>query len=462
MKLSCVILAAGSGTRMKSSLPKVLHKVCGIPMIQSVVMTASRLNPERIVVVAGKHIDLIKDAVSDEKTSFALQAEPKGTGHALICARKELGDFKGTLLVLNGDTPLLSHQTIRKFLSLHRKKKNAVSVLSFVADNPAEYGRIIRDHRRAVVSITENKDADTEQKKINEVNSGVYAIEHGALPLLDEIRVNKKKKEYFLTDIMALGFRKGYRVEAYCIGEETEFMGINTRKELARASDVMRKNIIAGLTDKGVFFMDPDSVFIHPGARIGQDTTIYPNVHIEGNTTIGKGSVVYPNVRILNSRIGNRATIKDATLIEHSLIKDNASVGPFAHLRPGSEVGTGAKVGNFVELKKAVIGKGSKASHLSYIGDAKIGKGVNIGAGTITCNYDGISKHLTVISDGVFIGSDTQLVAPVKVGKGAYIGAGSTITKDVPPGSLSLSRTPQRNIMKWASRRQKKTRRTKP
>ncbi len=461
MKVSCVILAAGSGTRMKSSVPKVLHRVCGIPMIQSVVMTASGLRPEHIIIVAGRHFDRIKEAVSGSNISFALQSEPKGTGHALSCARKALGDFQGTVIVLNGDTPLINPRTISKFLSLHRKRKNAVSVISFIAADPAEYGRIIRNSSGTAVSITENKDADHEQKKICEVNSGIYAIEHTALHLLDEIRMNAGKKEYYLTDIISLSARRGYRTEAFCIGQEDEFMGVNTRQELFRASEVMRKNTVDALADKGVIFMDPGSVFIHPCCRIGQDTTIYPNVHIEGRTTIGKGSVVYPNVRIIDSRIGNGVAIKDSSVIECSQVRDKASVGPFAHLRPGSDIGPGAKVGNFVEMKKAVIGRGSKASHLSYIGDAKVGKGVNIGAGTITCNYDGMNKHLTVIRDGVFIGSDSQLVAPVKVGKGAYIGAGSTITKDVPSGSLALSRAPQRNIMKWAKKRMKKNRSTR-
>jgi len=454
---ACVILAAGLGKRMKSGVPKVLHEICGAPMLESVISAARRVNAEKVVVVAGRHIDSIRRSVGAADVFFVLQKEAKGTGHALLCARRALGDFQGTVVVLNGDSPLVEHETIKKFLRLHRRDRNALSVISFISKDPKDYGRIIRDGSGGVSAIIEEKDAEPIQKKICEVNSGVYALSGDALSLLDAIRMNRAKGEYYLTDIVTEAAKRGLKAFAYCIGTEEEFMGVNTREELARASLLMRRRISKKWSERGVTFLDADSVFIHAGVSIGRDSVIYPNVHLEGHVKIGRGTTIFPNVRIVNAQIGSGVVIKDSSLIEDSKVKDRASVGPFAHLRPGSEVGTGARVGNFVELKKAVIGRESKASHLSYLGDAVIGRGVNIGAGTITCNYDGVKKHRTVLGDGVFVGSDTQFVAPVKVGRGAYIGAGSTITEDVPAGALALSRTRQKNIRGWANRGRKGT-----
>jgi bifunctional UDP-N-acetylglucosamine pyrophosphorylase/glucosamine-1-phosphate N-acetyltransferase len=455
MKTACVILAAGLGTRMNSELPKVLHRICGMPMIRYVLDTAGKLRPDKTVVVAGKHLGAMRDALAQAGLSFALQEKPKGTGHALRCASRELKGFKGDIVVMNGDTPLLEPDTIKKFLALHRKNGNSLSVLSFSTAFPAGYGRIVRDASGNVLSIVEEKDAGEDVKLIKEVNSGVYAVNNIALSLLDRIKKNRAKGEYYLTDIVALASGKGLKTSAYCIGTEEDFMGVNTREELNRASLLMRQKIVTALIRTGVNVLDPRSVHIHSGVSVDKDTTIYPNVYLEGNTVIGKGSTIFPNVRILDSRIGSCVVILDSTVIEGSVIRDRASVGPFARIRPGSEVGVEARIGNFVELKKSVIGKGTKASHLSYLGDTSIGNEVNIGAGTITCNYDGRQKHLTTIEDGVFIGSDSQLIAPVKVGKGAYIGAGSTITMDVPPGALAISRAEQRNIKDWAKKRVK-------
>jgi bifunctional UDP-N-acetylglucosamine pyrophosphorylase/glucosamine-1-phosphate N-acetyltransferase len=453
MSAACVILAAGLGTRMKSGVPKVLHRICGVTMLDSVVGAAGKVNPERVVVVAGAYIDEIKKSLEAEEVVFAHQKEAKGTGHALMCARAALRDFRGTVVVLNGDTPLIGHATIKRFLRLHLKGKNAVSVLSFRAKHPEGYGRIVRDAAGRVSAIVEEKDADPAQKRICEVNSGVYAFEYGALALLDSLRMNRAKGEYYLTDVVAEAAKRGIGPSAYCIGAEEEFMGVNTREELALAALLMRESIVKKWAGRGINFIDPGSVFIHAGVSIGRDATIYPNVHLEGRTRIGSGATIFPNVRILDSEIGPGAVIKDSTVIEDSKVMDRAAVGPFAHLRPGSVVGAEARVGNFVELKKAVIGKASKASHLSYLGDTVIGRRVNVGAGTITCNYDGVNKHKTVLGDGVFVGSDTQFVAPVKIGRGAYIGAGSTITEDVPPGALALSRSRQKNIRGWAKKR---------
>jgi bifunctional UDP-N-acetylglucosamine pyrophosphorylase/glucosamine-1-phosphate N-acetyltransferase len=461
MKTACVILAAGQGKRMKSSLPKVLHRVCGMPMLQGVIDAAKMLKPEQVIVVAGKHMEMFRKEISDPDVRFALQEEPKGTGDALKSAMPALKDFEGAVIVLNGDTPLISPATIRKFLGMHRKNRSDVSVLSFKASDPAGYGRIVRDDVGGFVAIIEEKDADSTQKSIQEVNSGVYALNPKALSLLDSISMNRLKGEYYLTDIVSLAMKRGYAASAFMIGREEEFMGVNTREELLRASEILRRGILQGLTAKGVNIMDPASVYVHPHASVGKDAMIYPNVIIEDGTTIGRGVTIYPHVRISRSMVDDGAVIKDSTVIEDSRIRSGASVGPFSHIRPGSDIGENARIGNFVELKKVRIGKDAKASHLSYLGDAKIGSGVNIGAGTITCNYDGERKHLTVIEDGVFVGSDTQLVAPVKVGKGAFIGAGSTITKDVPPGALAVSRTEQRNVDNWARKRRMRNKRVR-
>jgi bifunctional UDP-N-acetylglucosamine pyrophosphorylase/glucosamine-1-phosphate N-acetyltransferase len=453
MRIACVILAAGQGKRMKSSLPKVLHKVCGMPMLQAVIDTAAKLKPEHVIVVAGRQIDLLAKEITIADIRFMLQKEPKGTGDALKSAMPALKSFRGTVIVLNGDTPLIKPQTIKRFLLLHQKNHNAISVLSFLTENPKGYGRVVRDRTGKFLAIVEEKDADKSQKKIHEVNSGLYAIDHDALSLLGRLSMNRQKGEYYLTDIISLSLRQGLRTSAFAIGEETEFMGVNTREELIKASEVMRQGIVRNCISGGVNLLDPASVFIHPHASIGRDTTIYPNVFIETGTRIGRNVTIYPNVRILRSIIDDHVVIKDSTVIEDTHVSTHASIGPFAHIRPGTDIGAYARIGNFVELKKAVIGKGAKASHLSYLGDAVIGCDVNIGAGTITCNYDGEKKHQTIIGDNVFVGSDTQFVAPVKVGNGAYIGAGSTITKDVLPGSLAVSRAEQRNFEDWAKKK---------
>jgi bifunctional UDP-N-acetylglucosamine pyrophosphorylase/glucosamine-1-phosphate N-acetyltransferase len=454
--ISCVILAAGLGTRMKSSTPKVMLPIYDKPMLQYVIDAAKRLGAEMTVAVIGKKQSAISEAFGEEGITFAFQDRPLGTAHAMLSAAKRLDGLEGTVVVLNGDSPLIRPATLRKFVSLHRRNKNSLSVLSFNADDPGSYGRVIRDEKGSPVSIVEEKDASPEQKAVKEVNSGVYAIEKSSMPLVASIKLNRKKKEYYLTDVVELAVRAGARTGVYCIGEEEEFLGINNRRELSRAHLIMKRRLVIKFFEKGVSFLDGDSVLISPEARIGADTVIYPNVYIEGKTVIGKGCVVYPNVHISDSIIENNAVIKDSSVIEESRIGKGAQVGPFAHIRPGSKVGPSAKIGNFVELKKSEIGKGTKAMHLSYLGDSTIGKDVNIGAGTITCNYDGMRKHRTVIEDNVFVGSDSQLVAPVKIGKRSYIGAGSTITRNVPPDSLSLSRAQQKTAKGWSKKRGKR------
>jgi bifunctional UDP-N-acetylglucosamine pyrophosphorylase/glucosamine-1-phosphate N-acetyltransferase len=450
--LYTVILAAGLGTRMKSSTPKVLHTINGKPIISYVFEAARALKPLQIVVVIGPESNGIQEALRDERVTFAVQKEPKGTADALRTASRKLVGLKtgkGTVLILSGDTPLVNPLTLQQLVTVHKRKRESLSVLSFIAGGDHAYGRIVRDGDN-LTSIVEDNDATEEQKTISEVNSGIYAMESSILALLREVNMNRQKGEYYLTDIVGIAARRGYRVGSHVLGYETELTGINTRRELCMAGLYLRDRIVSKWFDKGVSFIDPESVMIDPDATIGMDTVIYPNVFIEGKSMIGSNCKIYPNTRVIDSTIGDNVIIKDSSVIESSNIQDRAEVGPFAHLRPGSIIGVSAKIGNFVEIKKSVIGNGTKASHLSYLGDAEIGDHVNIGAGTITCNYDGLNKYKTVIEEGVFVGSDTQLVAPVKVGKGAYIGAGSTITKDVPPMALAVSRTSQKNIEKWA------------
>jgi bifunctional UDP-N-acetylglucosamine pyrophosphorylase/glucosamine-1-phosphate N-acetyltransferase len=453
MNLSVIVLAAGLGTRMRSEVPKVLHPLCGKPMLHYVLEALSPLKPEEIIVVVNKSHKELKDYLG-ERVKIAIQDKALGTGHALKAGLKELKD-SGTVLVINGDTPLIKAETLKTFIKLHSKDRNSLSLLSFFPSDPSAYGRIIRNGNGKVIAIKEKTDLTPEELNIREVNSGIYLMEPNVLSLVNLIKKNPLKGEYYLTDIVSITLKKGLKVDAYCLGDETEFVGINTRKELSTASAIMRKRINENLMLQGVTMIDPENTYIESDVKVGMDTTIYPGVFIEGKTTIGKNCIIHSNVRIVNSIIGDGVTIKDSSVIEDSVIKDNVTIGPFAHLRPGSVISENVKIGNFVEIKKSIIGEGTKAMHLSYIGDAEVGRNVNIGAGTITCNYDGFKKHKTIIEDNVFIGSDTQLVAPVKVSKGAYIGAGSTITKDVPPECLAITRTPQRHIPDWVKKRKK-------
>lgn len=455
MKIAVIILAAGLGTRMKSSIPKLLHKICGKSLIQWVAGAVSTLNAQSTIVVVNPVSKGIKDSLSDSRVTFAIQKKPKGTGDALRVGAAALGDFRGTLLVVNGDTPLVEPSTLRDFLEIHKKNKEDLSIVSFFDEGRHSYGRIIRDGHK-VKAIIEDRDADAEQKMIQEVNSGIFAMESPCISLLNEIGINEAKGEYYLTDIVNIAVKRELKVDAHHLGSQMDFSGINTREDLHNAGLYLRDRIVNQWMSNGVSFVDRSSVFIHPEVKLGMDTLIYPNVHIEGETIVGQRCTLFPNARIIDSTIGNDVVIKDSTVIESSTVRDRATVGPFAHLRHGSVIGLAARIGNFVETKKSVIGDRTKASHLTYLGDAEIGKDVNIGAGTITCNYDGRKKHKTIVEDNVFVGSDTQLVAPVAVGKGAYIGAGSTITRDVPPFALSVSRARQKNIENWTLKRIKR------
>ncbi len=453
MNLSVVILAAGRGKRMNSLVPKVLHEVLGKPMLQYTIDAVKVLKPQKTVVVIGNGADAVRNRMATEDhLSFVIQKRLLGTGDALSVAKKELK--KDTVLVLNGDCPLITTKTLKTLVENHKRDKNVVSFLSFIDSTMSGYGRVLRDENKKVTGIVEDKHATHEEKKkFKELNSGVYILETEALNYLDNIKKNRDSGEYYLTDLVGIVSKKGERLNAYICPSE-DIRGVNNRRELHEISDIIRKRTIARLMDHGVTFIDPDTSFVHPSVSVGKDTIIYPNTYLEGKTKIGNACIIYPGSRIFDSTLGNNVIIKDNTVIEASRIGNESSIGPFAHLRPHSIIGRKVKIGNFVEIKKTSIGNETKASHLTYLGDAIVGKNVNIGAGTITCNYDGRNKFNTVIEQGVFVGSDSQLVAPVKIGKGAYVAAGTTVNKDVPAGSLAISRTKQQNLIGWARKRQ--------
>ncbi|MCX8034008.1 MAG: bifunctional UDP-N-acetylglucosamine diphosphorylase/glucosamine-1-phosphate N-acetyltransferase GlmU [Thermodesulfovibrio sp.] len=453
--MDVVILAAGLGTRMKSKLPKILHKIFDIPIIDYVIDAAKSINPENIFVVLNPSITKLTEHLSKNDIKFVFQNEPKGTAHALLSALPYLKSNK--ILILNGDTPLIRKETLANFIDLFDKNSLDMGILSFHSKREHSYGKILRDKDGNIKRIVEITDSSEEEKHISEANSGVYVLNKNHIAeLVKEVKENPLKGEYYLTDIVEIAVKKGKKIEAYPLANEDELIGINTRSELSLAIKYLRDRIINDWMDKGVTFYDPQSVWISPKVSIGADTIIYPCVFLEGDTKIGQSCVIYQGVRLKNCTVEDNVEIKDYTVAENAHIKDGSKIGPFAHLRAETVIGRECRIGNFVEVKKSTIGDGTKAAHLSYLGDAQIGKNVNIGAGTITCNYDGRKKHKTIIEDNVFIGSDTQLIAPVKINKDAYVGAGSTITKEVPEGSLAISRTPQKTIKDWVKKRREK------
>lgn len=453
--LDVIIMAAGQGTRMKSATIKILHTAAGRPIIDYVLDLAAEIGTRPPIMVVGHQREAVQQAVGG-RARYAVQEEQKGTGHAVLQAVPLL-DGARHVLILSGDVPLTRPETLRRLLDEHEQSQNALTLLTMKLDDPAMYGRIVRDSGGAVARIVEAKDASEEERRINEVNAGIYVFD--GRYLIDNLRnlsTSNAQGEYYLTDLLGVLRGAGKRVGAVIAGDPIEALGVNSRADLASVEGEIQRRVVAALMNDGVTFRNPATVVIDSTVTIGNDTVVYPFVTIEGKTTIGSRCVIEPGVHLVDVQVGDDVHLKTGTVAEDAVIANEATVGPYAHLRPGSRLGRHVKVGNFVETKKAVFGDGAKASHLSYIGDAEIGADANIGAGTITCNYDGANKHRTVIEDGAFIGSDTQLVAPVRVGKGAYVGAGSTITKDVPPGALALSRTPQRVIEGWVARKKKK------
>ena len=451
-QVTAVILAAGEGKRMRSRQPKVLHPLCGRPLIAFPLRTARTL-ADRIVLVVGPNAEEVV-AVAGADVRSVVQKERLGSGHAVQQARAECGE--GTILVLPGDMPLLSVETIGRLVEHHRKSRAAATVLTGVVAEPRGYGRVVRQGGR-VKRIVEERDATAAEKKVAEINTSVYCFAAARLwPALDKVRPNNDQGEYYLTDVIGILARAGAKVEAVVAADHAEASGVNDRKQLAAVAAVQRRLILDRLMEGGVTILDPSSTYIEDTVTIGPDTTIYPHVTIEGQSTIGSECVVGAGCQVSASRLADRVTLLPYCVIRESAIEEAATLGPFCHLRPLAHVGAKAKIGNFVELKKSTIGRGSKVPHLSYVGDATVGEGVNVGAGTITCNYDGVHKHETKIGDRAFIGTNTSLVAPITVGEGAYVGAGSTITKDVPPGALAVGRAQQIVKEGWAARKARK------
>ena len=451
MGLAAVILAAGKGTRMKSAKAKVLHPVAGRPMLSFVLDAAATAGAEKIIVVVGCSAAEVAAAVGG-RAAVVFQEEQLGTAHALLQAEAALKTYAGDILVLPGDAPLLRGETLRDFYAYYRAQGVPAAVLTARFADPAGYGRVIRDQDGNVLRIVEHRDATEEELSVSEVNTGIYCFKPAIFSVLKRISPDNSQKEYYLPDAIRLLREEGVSVAAWEAPDAAEFLGVNDRRQLAVAEEVVRRRVVESLMDAGVTVVDPRATYVHPGVVVGPDTVIYPFTFLEGETVIGSECCIGPWTRISDSRLGNRVTVYNAVVLG-ATVADGAAIGPFSYLRPGTVIGPGAKVGGFVEVKKSVIGEGSKVPHLSYIGDAEIGCLVNVGAGTITCNYDGQRKWPTVIEDGAFIGSNTNLVAPVRVGKGAYIGAGSTITRDVPPGALGIARSRQRNIPEWVKKK---------
>ena len=449
-----VILAAGQGTRMKSALPKVLHRISGLPLIDHVLRTAESVSPATITVVVGHRAEVVRERLTRRPSvRFVIQEPQLGTAHALQQAESALAGRTGTLILLSGDVPLLTPETLRRLVETHRGADAAATVVTATVDRPYGYGRVVRTDGR-IARIVEERDASPAERQIREINSGIYAFD--LAPLFDALRgiaSQNAQGEFYLTDLIAIYRRRRLPVETLLVDNTQEIRGINSRTELAEVSSLLRQKKNEELMAAGVTLIDPATTYIDPDVEIGADTIIHPGVIIEGQTRIGAACEIQAHVRISESVVGDRVTINNFCLIVGARVADEASVGPFAHLRPETVVGEKAKIGNFVELKKTTMGPGSKANHLAYLGDATVGANVNIGAGTITCNYDGTRKHQTVIEDGAFIGSDSQLIAPITVGTGAYVGSGTTVREDVPSGALAVSAGKQRNIEGWVERK---------
>lgn len=456
-RLAVVVMAAGKGKRLKSALPKVLHAICGKPVLWHVLQAARKTRPERLIVVVSHGADDVRDAVRSWgiEATFVDQGEPLGTGHAVMVAESAIGGADD-VLVLPGDEPLLTPEQLRDLMATHRRRKVAAVVQTTEAADPGGYGRVIKEGD-ALVRITEGVEATREERAIREVATSVYAFRRDdllkALPLLSR---ETKQGEYYLHHVLPILIEKGERVAVRRV-DNGGSVGANSRGELAQAAAVMRGRINGSLMEAGVTMVDPERTYVDAGVKVGGDTTILPDTHLEGETRVGSGCTIGPATRIVDSRIGDEVEIQ-FSVVRAARVGSEATVGPYANLRPGTVLGRRAKAGSFVEIKASRIGDGSKVPHLAYVGDATIGKDVNVGAGTITCNYDGYEKHRTVIGDGAFIGSDTMLVAPVRIGRGAVTGAGSTITRDVPDGALAVERAEQRTVEAYAERRRRKRR----
>ena len=451
MNLETLILAAGKGTRMKSKLPKVLHKVGGKPMLQHVIDAAKCAGSSREIVVVGSGAQLVQQTISG--VEFVLQKKQLGTAHAVLSAKEKFIDSEGTVLILCGDTPLLTSELLKKFVNAHENSHCAATVLTASMPDPTGYGRVIHEDDGTFCKIVEEKDATETEKQIREVNSGCYCFDVQKLfPTLEKVGNDNAQGEYYLPDVLTILKDAGEKVFTFAADYAEETVGINSRVQLAAADKALRLRKERELMENGVTIMDTATTYIDVDVQIGQDSTIRPNTYIEGNTVIGEDCDIGPNVRFVNMIVGNKVQAQ-FSYCHDATIDNEVTIGPYVHIRPGTKLSDRVKVGNFVEVKNSIIGEGTKLPHLQYIGDSDVGRNVNIGCGTVTCNYDGKEKHRTKIGDNVFVGCNTNFVAPVEIGDGAYIGAGSTINKDVPKNNLAIARARQVNIANWNDKR---------
>ncbi len=434
-RLAVAILAAGQGTRMKSKLPKVLHPVAGLPIIRHVINNARAVTDTKPVLVVGHGADLVRQTLGDE-VEYVTQAQQLGTGHALLQARAALEGRAEAILSLYGDMPLLTRETLQRLVATHQANDAAITMLTAISDDSMAFGRVLRDESGQVQRVVEEVDCTPEQKKIKELNCGIYCFRADWLwPRLPQISLSRKG-EYYLTDMVEMATREGYRVEAIVLDDVREVIGINDRTQLAWAENVLRDRIRVALMRSGVTLKDPATTYVDATVRIGQDTVIYPNCHLQGNTIIGEDCIIGPNALVRDAEVGCNCHI-NASVVEDAILEDGVRIGPYSHVRSQARLGQGTYMGNFGEVKNSQIGPGTVISHFSYVGDATVGENVNLGAGIVTCNFDGKQKHRTIIEAGAFVGSGTMLVAPVRIGAGARIGAGSVVTHDIPAGALA-------------------------
>jgi len=456
-KLGVIILAAGQGTRMKSCLPKVLHSVGGKPLLLHVLSTARRLSPSRVAVIIGHGADAVRQAYPDNDVGWVVQEQQLGTGHAVLCARDIFHDFGGDVVILSGDVPLIRASTLRSMIEFHRRERAAVTLLTATLDDPTGYGRILRTRDGTIAGIVEEKDATAEQRQVGEVNAGIYVASTEFLfAALTGIKNHNQQGEYYLPDIIASGLEQSKPIQTARVEDAHEMMGVNTRKELAFMEKNLRDSINQKWLAAGVTLRDPDTTYIDADVSIGKDTVIGPNTHLKGKTTIGERCQIDGSAFLTDMEIGDDVALKFSVVLTGSRIDRGAIVGPFAHLRPGTHLGCNVHIGNFVEAKAAHVGDGTKANHLTYLGDVTIGRDTNIGAGTITCNYDGFQKYQTTIGDRVQVGSDTTLVAPIALGDDVYVATASTVRHDVPSGALVFNDREERVREGWTEQKRRK------
>jgi bifunctional UDP-N-acetylglucosamine pyrophosphorylase/glucosamine-1-phosphate N-acetyltransferase len=461
-EIGVILLAAGQGTRMKSSVPKVLHPLAGKPLFLHTLEVAKQLKPSAIAVVIGHGAGAVRDAYRGEDVAWVTQEQQLGTGHAVLCARPILGGFCGDVVILSGDVPLIQERTLSAMVTTHREHGAAVTLMTALLDVPTGYGRIVRDANGEVTGIVEEKDATAAQRQIREVNAGVYvAAPQFLFAALQEVKNDNRQAEYYLPDVAAIGLREGKKIATFRVDEPGEMMGINTREELARMEKTLQERINCKWMAAGVTLKDPETTYIEEAVFIGKDTVIGPNSHLRGRTVVGERCEIDGSAYLTDAEIGDEVHLKFSVVLTSCRIDHGAIIGPFAHLRPGTALGPNVHIGNFVETKEAQLGEGTKANHLTYLGDVTIGRDSNIGAGTITCNYDGFQKYRTKIGDRVQVGSDTTLVAPISLGDDVYVATATTVRHDIPAGALVFNERQERTREGWTQEKRRKMKGTK-